>query len=74
MSSLLTSNFHLEYLHVERYRRTEEVCKMTWMPFPTEVIREVHRRREVELRRAAERTRLVSPLRRAPRRPRVTDV
>jgi hypothetical protein len=69
----LTSNFYVEYLHVERYRRNEEVCKMTWMPFPTEVTLGEQRRREVELRRAAERARLVSPLRRALRRGRAAS-
>ena len=63
----------MKYLHVERYRRMEEVRKMTWMPFPTEMTRGALARREVELRRAAERARLVSPLRRALRRPRSTD-
>jgi hypothetical protein len=69
----LTSNLQVEYLHIERYRRMEEVCKMTWMPFPTDMTRDALGRREVELRRAAERARLVSPLRRALRRPRSTD-
>ena len=41
---------------------------MTWMPSPTEVTRGEQHRREIELRRAAERARLVSPLRRALRR------
>ena len=64
----MTSNLYVEYLHIERYRWIEEVRKMTWMPFPAEETRGEQRRREIELRRAAERARLVSPLRRAARR------
>jgi hypothetical protein len=43
------------------------------MPFPTDLTRRAASRREIELRRAVERARLVSPLRRAARRPRSTD-
>jgi hypothetical protein len=58
----------VEYLHVERYTTPREVRKMSRFPTPDAMDRMEFRAREVRLRRAAERVRMVGPLRRALRR------
>jgi hypothetical protein len=63
----LTSNFHVEYLHVERYTTRGEVRKMSRILGADGADREAIRSRELHLRRAAERARVVGPLRRAVR-------
>jgi hypothetical protein len=64
----LTSKFHLEYLHVEGYAWEEGGRKVTWMPIRDGLRRDELARREADLRRAAERERVVGPLRRRARR------
>jgi len=68
----LTSKFHVKYLHIEGYigRKEEATVSMNllWSDRREELIR-----RERDLRRAAERARVVGPLRRARRRRRRTD-
>jgi hypothetical protein len=64
----LTSNFHVEYLHVERYTTRGEVRKMSRFLVPDAIDRSELRARELHLRRAAERARTIGPLRRAVRR------
>ena len=68
MWNLLTSNFHLKYLHVEGYQARTEVRKMWTNPMIGAMRLEELRRRETELRRRVERARLTGPLRRARRR------
>jgi hypothetical protein len=64
----LTSNFHLEYLHVEGYRTRGEVRKMCWNPMVDAMRLEERRDRERQLRRQTERARRTGPLRRQRRR------
>jgi len=68
----LTSKFHLKYLRIEGYIGRKEEPKVSmnllWSDRREELIR-----RERDLRRAAERARVVGPLRRARRRKRRTD-
>jgi hypothetical protein len=63
----------LEYLHVEGYAGKKGERKMAWMPIQEAFRRDEQVRRETELRRAAERARIVGPPRRRGRRSGTTE-